>query len=139
MFFSVAMQRKLTNPRRNVEIQRQIQAKTKELNEMSKNKASNEQLAAKQKEVTTLLSESMRSQFKPMLVVLPVFFLVYYMILPAIFASDITVTVLSSTFDYKTYFIIVSFIVGFALSMGMMAYDKKRFGAAQNAIPENGQ
>jgi len=132
------MQRKLTNPRRNCEIQQQIKDKTKELNEMSKNKASNEQLATKQKEVTALLSESMRSQFKPMLVMLPVFFLVYYLVLPSIFPSDLMITVLSSSFDYKTYFIIVSFVFGFALSMGMMAYDKKRLAKAQIPATENG-
>lgn len=137
--FSITMQRKLTNPKRTYEIQREIQEKTKELNEMSKNKASPDQLAKKQKEVTTLLSESMRSQMKPMFVILPIFFVVFYLVFPAAFPSNpnVTVPVVSWTLNYKTYFIAVSFVLGFVLSMGLMLNDKIKLGAAKK--PESPQ
>ena len=126
--FSVTTQRKLVNPKRTFEIQREIQVKTKELNEMVKNKASQDLLAKKQKEITGMLSESMRSQMKPMFVILPIFFVLFYLVFPAVFASNpnVTVPVLSMTFNYKTYFIIVSFVLGFALSTSLMIYDRVR-------------
>jgi uncharacterized membrane protein (DUF106 family) len=129
--FSVTAQRKLTNPKRTYEIQQVIKDKTKELNEMSKNKASQEQMAKKQKEITGLLSESMRSQMKPMFVILPVFFIMFYVVFPAIFPTNPNVSVLSMDFDYKTYFILVSFVLGFVLSMSLMIYDKVRLGGSK--------
>lgn len=126
--FSVTMQRKLTNPKRTFEIQQEIKKKTNELNEMVKAKASQDQLAKKQKEVTGLLSESMRSSMKPMFVILPIFFIMFYLVFPAVIPASTQVNVFAMKFDYKTYFIIVSFIVGFVLSMSFMLYDKVRLG-----------
>lgn len=131
VFFSVTTQRKLTNPTRTYEIQQIIKEKSKELNELVKNKASQEQMAAKQKEVTALLSESMRSQLKPMFVILPVFLILYYIIFPAVFPSNPNITLFSNPFNYRLYFIIVSFVLGLILSVGMMVYDKIRMSKAQ--------
>jgi uncharacterized membrane protein (DUF106 family) len=126
VIFSISMQRKLTNPKRTYEIQDAIKQKSKELSELSKNRASQEQLMAKQKEVTALLSESMRSQLKPMFVILPVFFIMYYVLFPAAFPSNSTVTLISVKFNYKTYFIVLAFVFGLALSVIMMLRDKAK-------------
>jgi uncharacterized membrane protein (DUF106 family) len=135
VIFSISTQRKLTNPKRTYEIQEAIKQKSKELSELSKNRASQEQLLAKQREVTTLLSESMKSQLKPMFVILPIFFILYYVLFPAAFPSDATVTLLSMKFNYKTYFIILAFVFGLVLSIIMMMRDRatmKKAGSNQS-------
>ncbi len=138
--FSVTTQRKLTNPKRTFEIQQEIKKKTTELNEMVKAKASQEQLAKKQKEVTGLLSESMRSQMKPMFVILPIFLVIFYLVFPAVFSTNPNVTVLSMNVNYKTYFIAVSFVLGLVLSMSFMLYDKIKLGAKKQeaSVPPQG-
>ncbi|MDE1855101.1 MAG: DUF106 domain-containing protein [Candidatus Micrarchaeota archaeon] len=129
VMFSVYVQRRLIDMKHMQEVQETIKQKSKELNEMSKNKASQEVLLAKQKEITSLLSKSMSSQLKPMFVVLPIFFVVYYLVFPAVFTTNpnITVPILAWTLNYKSYFIMVAFVVGLALSMGLMLRDRIRF------------
>jgi uncharacterized membrane protein len=87
--------------------------------------------------VTALLSESMKSQLKPMFVILPIFFVMYYVLFPAIFPSDSTVTLLSMKFDYKTYFIILAFVFGLALSIIMMARDRIKMKKEASNAPES--
>lgn len=124
--FSVFIQRKLVNMKRTYEVQEIIKAKSKELNELSKNKASQEALLAKQKEITSLLGESMKSQFKPMFVILPLFFIMYYWAFPIVFASNpsVTIPLLGMSLNYKSYFILVAFILGFIFSIGLMINDR---------------
>jgi hypothetical protein len=129
--FSVKVQRKLTNPARNYEIQNMIKEKSKELNELAKNRASQELMDKKQKEVTTLLSESMRSQMKPMFVILPFFFIMFYVVFPAVFPADLKVDFMSAQWDYKSYFIMLAFVFGIVLSVGMSLYDKVKMARKQ--------
>ena len=128
VLFSVGVQRKLVDMRAMQEVQEVIKAKSKELNDMSKSGASQEKLAEKQKEITSLLGQSMKSQLKPMIVVLPIFFVVYYLIFPAVFTTNpnITLPLLGWSINYKTYFIAVAFVAGMALSLGLMLNDKLR-------------
>lgn len=128
VLFSVFVQRKLVDMKHMQEVQDTIKQKSKELNEMVKAKAAQEQLALKQKEITSMLGQSMRSQFKPMFVVLPVFFVLYYLVFPAVFPSSLKITVpfVSWTLGYQTYFIAVAFIAGMILSFGLMARDRAR-------------
>lgn len=126
VLISISLQRKLANPRRTYEVQDIIKKKTKELTELSKNSATQAQMAAKQKEITGLLSESMKSQLKPMFVVLPLFLVLYYLVFPSIFPVTLTVSLLSMNLGYKTYFIAIAFVLGFVISMSLMAYDKAK-------------
>ncbi|VVB76797.1 Uncharacterised protein [uncultured archaeon] len=137
---SAFLQRKLVNPRRVYEVQETIKKKTNELNEMSKSKASPEAMLAKQKEVTALLSSSMKSQMKPMFVVFPIFLVLYYLVLPAAFPATLKVTVpiLSMQLDYKSYFIMIAFVLGFAISMALMVYDRSKAKKAAPAVPAAG-
>ncbi|MDE1874182.1 MAG: DUF106 domain-containing protein [Candidatus Micrarchaeota archaeon] len=126
--FSVFVQRKLVDMRKMQETQDVIKQKSKELNELSKSGASQEKLAEKQKEITSMLGQSMRSQLKPMFVVLPIFFVVYYLVFPAVFPSSLQITVpfISMTLGYQTYFIAVAFVGGMVLSFGLMFRDRIR-------------
>ena len=126
VLLSVFLQRKLVNMRRVSEVQEIIKKKTKELTEMSKSGADQAALSAKQKEITSLLSESMRSQFKPLFVVLPLFLVLYYLVLPTVFPPPLNISVFSMTLDYRAYFILVSFVLGFILSTVLMYRDRVR-------------
>ena len=99
VMLSVFLQRRLVNMRRVMEVQEAIKTKTKELTDMGKGGADQASLAAKQKEITALLSESMRSQMKPMFVVLPMFLVLYYLLLPAFFPSTLNVSLFSMTLN----------------------------------------
>ena len=78
----------------------------------------------KQKEITELASESMKHQIKPTLIILPIFFLLFYVLLPKLFPSTLTITVLSYTLPYKTFFIVASFILGMLSSILLAAYER---------------
>jgi uncharacterized membrane protein (DUF106 family) len=133
--FSVSIQRKLVDMRKMQEVQETIKQKSKELNELSKNKASQDVLMAKQKEITSLLGQSMRSQLKPMIVVLPIFFVVYYLIFPAVFTTNpsITLPLLAWTLNYRSYFVMVAFVAGMIISFGLMFLDRVRLSRDRRA------
>lgn len=134
---SVILQRKLANPRRTYEVQDIIKKKTNELTELSKNKADQAVLAAKQKEITGLLSESMKSSMKPMFVVLPIFLVLYYLVFPNVFSPTLTVQLFSWNLGYKTYFVVIAFVLGFVISTSLMVYDKAKMKkAARIALQE---
>ena len=116
---SVLLQRKLTNPKRMREIQSQVKKLTNELNMLVRNNAPKDQQAAKQSEVMKLMGESMRTSMKPMLVVMPVFLVVYYLILPALLlAIGMTTKNGQSTFFYTVL------VLGLISSMIILLYDR---------------
>ncbi len=130
--FSVALQRKLVNMQRVYEIQDVMKQKTKELTEMSKNNAGVNELKAKQAELMKLTSESMKNQIKPMIVIFPIFIVVYYLLLPmflpalGITAGSTIASVFSIKLNYRSLFILALFISGFVSSFGLMAVDRSR-------------
>lgn len=141
--FSVVLQRKLVKMERVYEIQEVMKQKTKELTDLSKNKADMNELKAKQAEIMKLTSESMKNQIKPMIVIFPIFIVVYYLLLPmlipvlGITASDTIASIFSIKLNYRSLFILVLFISGFITSFGLMAVDKakrKRAKAAQQLV-----
>jgi len=123
---SVFLQRKLANPKRMREIQEIIKQKSKELTELSKANADKDLLMSKQKELTPLLAESMKLQFKPMLVILPIFIVIYYIFLPMLFVHPGTLQFLSFKLSYQTYFIVYAVLLGFIASAVVMIYDRKK-------------
>jgi uncharacterized membrane protein (DUF106 family) len=127
---ALLLQRRLTNPKRMREIQRRLKEHSKNLSEMVKSGAPKETIAAKQKEVMPLFSESMRSQMKPLLVVLPLFIVLYYALLPLLIggmgASSSTISFIFPNLTYENFFFIVVFIFGMSLSIGVMVYDRKK-------------
>lgn len=125
--FSIFLQRKLSNIDRMYEVRDRMNAHTKELVEMGKRQESKEVIAAKQQELTKLATESMKSQMKPMFVLLPITIILYYVLLPMGFPNqNATVTIFSLQLSYKTFFIASIFIIGIVLSVSMQIYDKRR-------------
>jgi uncharacterized membrane protein len=135
---SISLQRRLANPRQTYKVQDDIKRKSNELSELTKNKAAQAQIDAKQKEITGLLSQSMKASMKPMLVVLPFFLVLYYLVFPNFFPAAATVSLFSMTLSYKTYFVAISFVVGLVISTSMMVYDRAKMKkeAAQVAQQE---
>ncbi|MGC8776480.1 MAG: EMC3/TMCO1 family protein [Candidatus Micrarchaeia archaeon] len=121
---SFFIQRKVANMKKVYEMQEKIKAKSAELKEMSKNGATNSELMEKQKEIMSLASESMISQMKPMIIILPLFFVVYYWLLPMLFPSHPTVLLAGMKFSYTAFFILVVFVFGILLSIGVMVRDR---------------
>ncbi|MFP3288869.1 MAG: EMC3/TMCO1 family protein [Candidatus Micrarchaeota archaeon] len=124
--FSFVIQRKMANMKKVYEIQEIIKQKSKELSDMVKNGAKNEELMLKQREVMSLASESMINQMKPMIIILPLFLVVYYWLLPLIFPTHPQVIIDGIKFAYNTFFIIVVFIFGLILSFSVMLIDRNR-------------
>ncbi len=129
-FSALFLQRKLSNPKKMREIQRKVKENTKALNEMAKGGASREAIMAKQKEVMPLLSESMKGQMKPMFVVLPLFLVFYYALLPYIIsglgASTSTVDFIFSGLTLQNFFFMIVFMLGIVSSIAIMIYDRKK-------------
>ncbi|MCL4381819.1 EMC3/TMCO1 family protein [Candidatus Marsarchaeota archaeon] len=127
---SVFLQRKLSNPKRMRQIQRTIKEHTKKLNEMIKNKAAKEEITAKQSEIMPLMSESMKNQMKSMLVVFPIFLLLYYELLPQLantmgFAQD-SINLVGFALNYQTFFFVIIFMTGIISTITIMVYDRKK-------------
>lgn len=120
---SLFMQRRLSHPRKQRALQAKLNAMSKELNAMVKAKAPQEQILAKQKELMPLMSASMKSQFKPMLVILPVFFLVYYAFIPWLAGA---MGLAASISTVKLLFFITVFVLGIVSSITVLLYDRKR-------------
>ena len=115
---SIFAQRKLTNPKRMREIQYKAKVMQKEMNEMLKNKAPQEELMAKQKEFMPLMGEQLKSSMKPMLVILPLLLIVYYVIMPVLPLGAGNLT------SSKELFFIVVFGLGIVSAIVILLYDK---------------
>jgi len=131
--FSFVIQRKMANTKKVYEMQEIIRQKSKELSDMVKNGAKNEELMLKQREVMSLASESMINQMKPMLIILPLFLVVYYWLLPSIFPTHPEVIIGGIKFAYNTFFIIVVFTFGLILSFSVMLIDRNKRKKEQQA------
>lgn len=116
---SILMQRKISNAKKLRATQAKIQKVTDEMKVMMKNKASDAEIAAKQKEIMPLINETMMSSFKPMFVILPIFFLMYYLLIPHIpFA-------IGNVKNVQYFFFLVTLVVGLILGIVFMIRDRK--------------
>ncbi len=124
--FSTLVQRKIGNPKRMRDIQKRMNELSKDLNRMIKEHAAQEEISKKQSELMPLMSENMKVSMKPMLVILPIFFALYYLALPAIFApmAHEYVLFLSMKLNYAGVFFACVFIVGIITSIIILVYDR---------------
>jgi len=124
--FSFVIQRKMANMKKVYEMQEIIKQKSKELSDMVKNGAKNEELMLKQREVMSLASKSMINQMKPMIIILPLFLVVYYWLLPLIFPTHPAIIIDGVKIAYNNFFIIVVFVFGLILSFSVMLIDRSK-------------
>ncbi len=135
--FSIFAQRKVGNPKKMRELQQRMNALSKELNALIKQNAPKEEISKKQSELMPLMSENMKTSIKPMLVILPVFFLLYYLILPTAFnpiAHDYMPFLFSMKLNYLGVFFACVFILGIGTSIVIMIYDKKMAKKEKQAL-----
>lgn len=117
----VALQRKLSNAKRLRDIQAHISVVTKEMNKMMKDKVPEAQILAKQKEVMPLLKESMMLSMRSMVVILPMYVIMLYVIIP-----HISLGTSATTSSIRNFFIIVVIALGLVAAIIMMVYDKSQ-------------
>ena len=117
---SITAQRKLTNPKRMREIQYKSKIMQKEMNDMLKNKAPQEALMAKQKEFMPLMGEQLMSSMKPMLVILPLLLVIYYVLMPALPLGA------GNLNGSKELFFIIVFALGIVSAIVILIYDKAK-------------
>lgn len=129
---TIVLQRKLVKMERVYEIQEIMKQKTKELTDLSKNGTATDEFKAKQAELMKLTTESMKNQIKPMVVIFPIFIIVYYLLLPmllpplGITAKSSLASAFSINFNYRSLFILTLFVSGLIGSFSLMAVDKAR-------------
>ncbi len=138
-FISIFLQRKLSNPKRIAEIQGIIKENSARLKELTKQGASTEEIMAKQKEVLPLMTETMKYQFKPMLIIMPLFLLLYYLVVPSLastFKMSSSVHLMSFNFSNMNFFFVITFVLGLIVSVTFMIYDRR---ARKKVIISNSQ
>ncbi|MCL4363261.1 EMC3/TMCO1 family protein [Candidatus Marsarchaeota archaeon] len=124
---SVLMQRKLVNPKRMRELQARLKSISKEMNALIKSNAPKEQISAKQSEIMPLMKENMTMSFKPMIVIFPIFIIVYYVLLPALAGkADYILNFIGIPLTYNLVFIATVFILGLISSIAILLYDRKK-------------
>ncbi len=126
------LQRRLIDVEKMYETRARMNSKTKDLMALAKSNTDPKLLSEKQKELTALSMESMKGQMKPMLIIFPVFLILYYVLLPAVFSSGATVTLISYKMSYRLFFIGVAFVVGIVSSLIASAYDRRRLKSKYN-------
>ncbi len=130
--FSVILQRKLVDPKRMREIQSKVNQLSKELNAMINSNASKEEISKKQSELMPLMGENMKKQFKPMIIILPIFFLVYDVLLGALYGGVANDTInFLMPLNYKGLFFATVLILGFISSIVILLYDRKKIKEEQ--------
>ncbi|MEM0200998.1 MAG: EMC3/TMCO1 family protein [Candidatus Micrarchaeaceae archaeon] len=144
--FALLVQRKLSNIDKMYELRAKMNQHTKELMELTKTNAPKEKISEKQKDLTNTSMQSMKNQMKPMLIVFPIFLVVYYLLIPMVFSkSGISVILLGFTLNYQLLFIVVTFVTGLILSGLFSIRDRKRlkdkynFGLMQPSFKEPNQ
>ena len=126
--FAIAIQRILVDTRKMRELNLKIKEAQKELNDLIKSKAPQEHITNKNKEMMPLLSETMRKQMKPMIVLLPLSLIVWEVVVPRAFsnAAGTYVSVAGWKLGYTNFFIVSLFVIGFVMAMIIQLYDKKK-------------
>jgi uncharacterized membrane protein (DUF106 family) len=139
----VALQRILINVDRMYEIRAHMNKHQTHLMKMVKENASKEEIAAKQKILMEASTESMKMQFKPMIVTLPLYAVLYYLVLPHYFGGVPNLSILSFSLSYRWTFIVFSLILTMVLTQLISLYDRRRlkdkynFGLMQPSFKED--
>ncbi len=121
---TVAIQRKFSNIKRIREIRTELNEHQAHLRKMGKT-MSKEELDTKTSKMMELQTEMMRHTFKASLIILPVSLVLFYYLLPLAFpGTQPNISVLSFSFNYRTFFIIAAFIIGMLSQVAVAQYDK---------------
>ena len=124
---AILIQRKLADPLKSIETQLLMQEKLKEIKTLAA--TDREAYNQKQQEVSKMMMDNMKKQFKPMIVTFPLFLGVFYLLMPYLFSgfgsTTPALTVLSMPLTYSQFFIAIIFIIGMIVSLSLSSRDKK--------------
>ena len=125
---AIVIQRKLTNPLKSIEVQIIMQERLKEIKDLA---ATDKELyTKKQQEVSKMMMDNMKQQFKPLIVTFPMFLGVFYWLLPYLFSGFLAttpeLTILSMPLTYSQFFIAIIFVIGMVASLTLQSRDKKK-------------
>ncbi len=132
---STLLQRKLGNPKKAREIQAHMNRVSKELKELIKNKAPKDIVSSKQKEIMPLANASMKLSLKPMIVLFPLFIVIYYVVI-GMFLSGWQKYVINFIIPlhYKGFFIAFVLIFGMTVGVIISLYDRKKIKESEKDI-----
>ncbi len=142
---AAVIQRKLSNPKKTREIQDKIKVCSDELNKMIKANAPKEEISLKQKEMMPLVKQSMMTNMKATVVLIPSFLIVYYLIVPFLFGGlagrTTSFNIGSSliTLQFKGIFFVTVFVLGLVVSISILVYDRKRAKKDARVIEAKGE
>lgn len=124
---AILIQRKLADPLKSIETQLLMQEKLKEIKTLAA--TDRELYNQKQQEVSKMMMDNMKKQFKPMIVTFPLFLGVFYLLMPYLFSgfgsTTPALTVLSMPLTYSQFFIAIIFVIGMIVSLSLSSRDKK--------------
>ena len=138
----IALQRVIIDVDRMYELRAHMNTHQKHLMELTKRNATKEEIAEKQKSLMAVSSESMKMQMKPMIVTLPLYAVLYYLVLPRYFSNVPNFHIFSFTLNYGLAFIVFSLILTMVLQQLIAYYDRRRlkdkynFGIMQSSFKE---
>ncbi|MDE1856538.1 MAG: DUF106 domain-containing protein [Candidatus Micrarchaeota archaeon] len=128
---------RLIDRKRMRELQKLMKQHQKDLGELIKNKAPQEHIDAKQKELMPVIKENMLSILKPSLIMLPAFYILYRWLIPTAFASyasSVAYLIPGFAFGPSSLFFACSVIFGFVVSISVLLYDRKKMREEQAAL-----
>ncbi len=125
--FAIFIQRKLGNPRKSVRTQMLMNEKMKEIKEIANTDKA--LFIEKQKEVSKMMTDNMKNQFKPILITFPLFLGLFYLVLPDAFTGFLgtktMITIMSIGLTYSQFFIAITFVIGLVVTMIFTSMDRK--------------
>lgn len=129
---------RLIDRKRMRELQSLMKQHQKDLGELIKNKAPQEHIDAKQKELMPVIKENMLSSLKPSLIMLPAFYILYRWFIPTAFASYASSTayfiVPSLALSPSSLFFACTVVFGFVTSISILLYDRKKMKEEQATL-----
>ncbi len=138
---SITVQRRIASVEKTYMLQAKMKRHMDELKELTNNKAPNEHLIAKQKEITDTMTETTMHQLRATPVLLVVSIFLYFLILPNLFPSATVNTLPIIGYKYhgfedNYYFIGVTFVISLAVQLALGQRDKKRFAPKLQPKPQ---
>ena len=111
----ILVQRKITDPKVIMEAQKEIKRLTDELGALTKNNAPQQEIMAKQAELMPHLNGQIKNQFKSLFVVIPLYLVVYYYLLPSIPLGFPTIKAEQSLFFWTSALIGIIYAIAFSI------------------------
>lgn len=139
---TITIQRTISNAEKTYHLQRKLNKHMKDLQDMSKNKASQEELLAKQNEVMKVSMENTKHQLRAMPILFVVSVAFYFFILPFLFpGGTATLNLLVTSIKYTTfqdsiYFIVFTLVLSLTTQMLLRKRDEKKYGQKYKELEE---